>query len=375
MKTQAITVTRGIGLLTASALAITGFSLGALTRQPVQSAPAGQSPQVQFNQRFVEGLKARIDAENPLDVFALVFRALPDEARVYPTENYYYFTFTAEGRYFWGNIRLSPEDRDKGFVHFAYFEHGNDAWWRYKLLGSEDGVGVQSLGSLRYAITFAGRTVEFQLNDLSQKPPAKLAPHTVFLGRAQDESGFQLLLLYDDQRNAFYWALDEEQGVNWSFTDLKDGLMLHAPSGFAFFDDTASDSWVLVGVDARNVQLNNYFDGPFDQLPDNFIAETRFSEFVQEAYPYTQGKIDRHGRFVSEGGRGRMAITPYFEYQSLDGLAEHVAACKREAAGDADLRWRLCFDQKLGLTAREMGAPGPAGTPFGRKKLTGRVVP
>ena len=48
-------------------------------------------------------------------------------------------------------------------------------------------------------------------------------------------------------------------------------VLIGRRSGFAFFKDIALHRKLLVGVYAGNIDVNNYLDGPFDQLPDNFL--------------------------------------------------------------------------------------------------------
>ena len=47
--------------------------------------------------------------DDPKEVFARVFEQLESEVIVYPTENYYYFSFFANGRKYSGNLRLHPQ--------------------------------------------------------------------------------------------------------------------------------------------------------------------------------------------------------------------------------------------------------------------------
>lgn len=347
-----------------------GLAATLLIAGRLSASPPGAPGPVFFNQRFVEAAHQppRLDMERVERVFAYVFAALPRTATVYPTENYYYFSFYADGQYYCGNLRLAPEDRDSGSLHFAYFKYGHDDWWRYRRLGARDGVSVRRLRPLRYRVAFGGKAVVFQLNPLSQKPPRAFrpGPGEVFLGRSFDESRFPLLLLYNKERRHFLWVLDEERGARWKWEDLGDHLLLHPGSGFVFFRDPDNGRKLLVGVDAQNVEMNNYYDGPFDQLPDNFIAATPFAEYVQDAYPYTRGRLDRHGRFVGET-RNRMAITPYREYVTLEELSDYVRSCLREAGPRSALYARLCRDDKAG--ARAEGGENAVAT----ESLTGEV--
>jgi hypothetical protein len=55
-------------------------------------------------------------------------------------------------------------------------------------------------------------------------------------------------------------------------------------TGFAFYQDGLRHRKILVGVYEANYRLNTYFDGPFDQLPDNFIE----GETLRKAIPQIQ---------------------------------------------------------------------------------------
>ena len=71
----------------------------------------------------------RSTIKDPMAVFTFVLGNLPDRVKVYPTENYYYFSFFHDHVRYAGNIRLDVIDRDEGKVHFAYYE--DLAEWTY----------------------------------------------------------------------------------------------------------------------------------------------------------------------------------------------------------------------------------------------------
>lgn len=372
-----------VGFFAAVAVSLlAGYLLGSLAPWRGQANARARAdarlelPRVQFNQQFVEGLSSSLDITEPEKVFDFVFGQVPGEVFVYPTENYYYFTFTTGGHYFWGNLRLAPEDRDAGVLHFAYFEHGQDEHWYYRPFQPGSGVAVTRLSPLRYAVEYRGKRVVFQLNDLPQTVPAsfRLLKGEEFVGRCFDESGFQFLLLYNRERKHFMFVLDDEQKVTWPFRSIGKHLLLHPSSRFVFFDDPDTGRKLLVGVDGANVELNNYFDGPFDQLPDNFIGSTPFADYVEAAYPYTRGHIDNHGRFITPGGRGRMAITPYMDYKSLPELVAYIDRCVATAKTKDELYYCICFDRKLGATGEGGYAlDTPTGRVYGRVRLRGSV--
>jgi hypothetical protein len=362
-----------------AALAI-GYGLGNAVPWPVSIAKAKQataSPAggVAFNEQFAAGMAGRLDLSEPERVFEFVFSRLPDSVRVLPTENYYYFSFTASGRQVSGNLRLSPEDRDKGVLHFAYFEVGDIGGFKYRKFDDRSAVSVRKVGGLRYEVAYRDRTVRFALNDLPQDLPEgfELEPGEELMGRCFDESGFQLLLIYAKPRKHFLFALDPSQGVDWGFKRVGEKLLIHPSSRWAFYD-AGGKRRLLIGVYLPNVDQNTYFDGPFDQLPDNFIGETPFAEYVQEAYPYTQGRIDSHGRFLLNGERGRMAITPYREYTEEEEMVQFVAECEKRAEDRADLYSRICLDDKAGASGTDLLPDTPAGVVHGKARIGGTVI-
>src|SRR5216683_478606 len=64
--------------------------------------------------------------EDPMAVFAFVFESLPERVKVYPTENYYYFSFFQGGVKYAGNISIEPNDNGGQTVHFTYFEDASE---------------------------------------------------------------------------------------------------------------------------------------------------------------------------------------------------------------------------------------------------------
>jgi hypothetical protein len=90
---------------------------------------------------------------DPLAVFAFVLQSLPDHVKVYPTENYYYFRFTHNGRPYAGSIRLPPGERDQGRIEFGYYKDLTE--WSdvmegdvHMVLSAAQGVKVEQLMAL-----------------------------------------------------------------------------------------------------------------------------------------------------------------------------------------------------------------------------------
>lgn len=309
---------------------------------PAMPAPGPGEPGygVTFNQEMIDRLQGApaFDIDDAMATFAHVFAALPDEATVYPTENYYYFGFTWSGIEFAGNLRLDVADRDDGVLHFAYFAK-NEPWnvellTSYRPLTAADGVSVEKRGGLEYAVTFAGRTVVFHLNDRADVVPPEgvLAEGDRYIGPTFDESGIPFYVLFNEDRKRFLFVLDEREPLNdllLPYHGDHPALTVGARTGFAFYEDRFAPRRILVGVHAGNVRANNPYDGPFDQLPDNFIEGDALRDAILAMHPDLDGEIDRLGGFRSQDGR--FLVNPYVNYEYV-GELEGFLRC-----GDAAL--------------------------------------
>jgi hypothetical protein len=318
-----------------TSLALLLCGLPALAVRAAEPAPAGVRPaiKVHFNQDLVEGVYADLDLADPRAVLDLVFPQLADTVRVYPTENYYYFSFHAAGRTIWGNLRLDAAERDRGILYLGYFhfdENGRfqDREGHVRGFGRQDGVVVEKRGRFEYAVAYGGRTVRFLLNDLPMEPPrrALLRPAEAYVGTVFDESGLRFFLLFDQEEKHLFYVLDEDGRVAEEFERLDELVVLGRRTGFAFYADDAHRRKVLVAINGRHAARNHYYDGPFDQLPDNFVEQTKIRSYLEAAYPFTRGALDPYGTFKRNRG-ARMAVLAYFRYESDEDLA-FVASCK-----------------------------------------------
>jgi hypothetical protein len=301
------------------------FALTAFTATTIGVAAAQDSrPTLHTNQDYVEEVMraTSLDVNDPMAVFTFVLDSLRDLVKVYPTENYYYFTFIHNGTRYAGNIRLAASDRDEGKVHFSYYKDLSD-WSRdepvnYVLLDASQGVKVEKVDRLVYRLTYKQRSVVFSLNDLSLvKPPAaSLGPNERFLGPIFDESAIRFFLVYNTRLKIFHYILDETVEVADDLVPTKstDRIVIGKRTGFAFYRDRRLDRKILIGVFEGNSRVNNYFDGPFDQLPDNFIEGEALREILLAIDPKLTGQIDRFGMY--RDGNRRYAIFPYLTYRT-----------------------------------------------------------
>ena len=307
------------GLLTAAVLAATITAVAAQDARP---------PLLHTNQAEVEDAMrtTTLATNDPMAVFAFVLNNLPDQVKVYPTENYYYFTFFHVGVPYAGNIRIELADDDKVTVHFVYYQNWSE-WFddsplTHVVLDGSHGVTIDRLERLSYRLTYGGKSVVFTLNDLSQVRPPQgvLAPDETYIGPIFDEAAIRFFLVYNPKLKVFHYILDETEKVADDFLPVgrSKRIIVGKRTGFAFYIDRLRERKILIGVYEANYRLNTHFDGPFDQLPDNFIEGETLRQAILQVSPSLKGKIDRFGS--APDGEVRFLIRPYATYHDLGEL-------------------------------------------------------
>ena len=323
------------------------------------AAQPAELPSLQTNQAYVEEVTrpTTLDVDDPMAVFGFVMGRLPQRVTVYPTENYYYFGFTHGGIRYAGNIRLDASNRDDGKADFAYFEDTaqwyDDSAIKHLVLDSSRGVTVEKVERLVYRVSYQGKSVVFALNDLSQaKPPAgALAPDEKFIGPIFDESAIRFFLVFNPKLRIFHYVLDETEAVAEQFFSPKkaERILVGKRTGFAFYRDHRLNRKIMIGAFEGNMRANNYFDGPFDQLPDNFIEGETLREAILSVRPQLKGEIDRFGS--APDGSIRFMIGPYLPYREVSDLDPiHACAVKKQKQPD----YYRCFvtdDESGGMVA------------------------
>ena len=341
--------------------AITALAAGAL---------AQEAPKLTTNQAYVEELarKTTLAIDDPMAVFAYVLDSLPDKVKVYPTENHYYFSFLLNGVRYAGNVKIDAQLRSEGKVVFNYYED-RPVWLTDKagtnlILGAAQGVAVEQVDPLAYRVSYKSKSVVFALNDLSQvKPPAAaLAPGEQFIGPVFDDSGIRFFLVFDPKLKLFHYVLDEtiEPADVLVPAPVGEGrILLGKRTGFALYRDQRRDRKIMIGAYEGNVRANNYLDGPFDQMPDNFIEGDSFRDAILSVEPELKGQINRYGSF-SDGAR--YAIETYMEYRDPKEL-EIFDRCATSRRIPAEM-YEACFSLRLD------GRHGPQSRPLAMQRRT-----
>jgi hypothetical protein len=328
-------------------LAAFATALFCLQAAPSQAYDPAGKPRLYTDMEYVEQALAQpvLEIEDPKAVLEYVLNSLPDRVTVYPTENYYYFYFYHGGVKWAGNLRFDVETRDQGKLHMTYFRDFTS--WRRDdvdktvIWSGEDGVAVKKEADLVYSVALRGRSVIFQLNDLRgvEPPAAILGKVDRYLGPVFDESGIRFFLVYDGAAQVFLYLLDEtiRQPDEFLPSEVSPEITLGRRTGFAFLQDRFLDRKILVGVHAENTGVNNYLDGPFDQLPDNFLKGDELRDAILEVSPEMEGEIDRFGN--SKDDTVRYLIAPYMQYIDEYELGDFIDC----AAGEEPPYYYQCF--------------------------------
>ncbi len=311
--------------------------------------PAAAKPQLKTNQSFIENLNAKggpqiKDLKSTLE---FVLGSLPGEVIVYPTENYYYFSFYTDGVRYAGNLRLATRDRDEGLIHFAYFASANssseDGDMMYKKLSAKDGVIVKKIDELRYSVAYKDKTVVFRFNDVSGIKPPKdyLLEEEQYMGPVYDESGLQFYLVFNKKLKIFHYLLNESMNVpeELQVSTISENVLVGKRTGFVFYQHHKRDRKILVGVHSENAAVNNYYDGPFDQLPDNLNKDDTLRNAIVEADPSAKDQLDRFGYLKS--GEGRYLIGPYLQYSDINEM-KVFDECAKQYRDDREV-YNGCF--------------------------------
>ncbi len=312
------------------------------------AAAAGQL-KLHTDQEMIEELLQPndLDAKSPDAVFAAVFDQLPAKVTVYPTESYYYFTFHLNGIVYAGNIRFDAWDQFDGKVHFAYANEYQ--YWRkpldpvYKKMGPADGVQVTQVNKFLYKIIFKDKTVEFSIPDLSNVKPAPgmLREDEVYIGPSWDESGVQFYLIFNKTAKTFlYLLVDTPKMDQYEPSSLSPAVTVGNRTSFVFYKDKLMNRQILMGDFIGHTMLNDYFDGPFDQLPDNYVQGSTLLDAILEVEPGLKNeKVDRYG--ADPTGEFRYGITSYKYYGHVADLKPIVDCAEKNT--DPALYYK-CFD-------------------------------
>jgi hypothetical protein len=332
-----------INLLPAVALSVSAlYAQETAPAAPKASSVEGrEKPKLILQQHLNEGWHAKaIDFKDQDQVLATVWEMLPEEVVVYPTENYFYWKMEVDGREIYGNIRLPSGRRENGVLSLGYAEFvefpssggGDEA----EITGAKyftkgDGVEIKCPDNFTSVVTYKDKTVTFRFNQIPQTPPKQFTPgpDEVFIQRNADESGMQFFLMFNTKNNYFFWVLNEEVKLPEHFKKLSEEVVVGRRSGFVFWQQ--KDRKVLASIRKLSVMRNDYFDGPFDQLADNYADETKIREWIERGIPSIKGRIDKYGYYTDSETPSRVALSNYGNYYTFAEALQYIENAKKSS--------------------------------------------
>lgn len=269
-------------------------------------------------------LENKLDINNVDEVFEYVLSQTDDTLTIYPSEGYYYFNFYHQGNVIKGNLLVGHKLRQQGTLSFIYFydiagKERGEFKTHHKLYKTSDIFSLKKTMPDLYQLTFKKIKKNIKINQLVTNHSfiKTLEQHGFEVNLPMmDESGVQFYLAFHPSTNNFYYINDLSRDDEFYYT-FGDALKVGARTQFVYLpmDKFA----ILVGVNANNIYKNNYYDGPFDQLPDEALEGIDYKSYLYRVNPSWRGQVYDDGYFIKDSNE-RVALTNYFEYLSLDEL-------------------------------------------------------
>ena len=296
-----------------------------------------------------------LDIMGPLSVAEFVLRHAPLSPVVYPTEHYYYFEFVYNERRISGNLRFT--DVSDGVLHIGYFDRFDKGFLQYASLSAEDGLSVVwDPDSHRADVSLGDIRRKFAIPIPETRVPV-LGDGEVHIARILDESGFGLHLVFHEPSAQFYFLLAEDAPLPDRLVRIITDPVVEVGvrSRFIFLTDPTLGRRVLVGVNRASIAANDYYDGPFDQVPPDLSIRDR----LEASYPYVKlrGGIDEHGVFKELKGQ-RVAISPYMEYSTLQEVRTRIELGYDSAVSSPYSFVALIHESKRDAHKRLLGKAG-----------------
>ena len=243
-------------------------------------------------------------------MFEFIYSWLPSKAIVFPTESVYYFATELEGKKIHGNFRFSEIEKKK--IIFSYFYLEKDERKSFMLeLKEGDELSIEKISENKYAVKFKDKKIRFILPEKEQKLPENFGLYRgdKFMGNVFDESGIEFIFIYNNETNEFYYILNSEIK---DLEKLGTDYLISDRESFVFYKDEHSRRLVLSGVLKNNVEANNYFDGPADQIP----YWIKLKEELIKVYPDSnlEAEINDFGYYINNTNRTRVIIVSYNFY-------------------------------------------------------------
>jgi hypothetical protein len=118
-------------------------------------------------------------------------------------------------------------------------------------------------------------------------------------------------------------VLDDTTPAKLHFTKVDGNLLHETRTDFVFF--ATPQRKLLVGVKRSQVQENTPFDGPFDQLADNYAEQSGRKGLLEQAVPECAGRIDAWGNYLDTPKPQRVGLVPYLIYSAITEIPTFLA--------------------------------------------------
>ena len=309
-----------------------------------------------LNQNYIDEINHsnnKIDIHNHIAVFENIFTLLPNEVTVYPSENYFYFEFVNGGTLYQGNIGLFKDELKNNSINFGYytksghiFDDMNDIF-KYYSLGKKEGLTVNKIDNYTNSIQYKNKKVIFKSFqfDLEKSNQLKLTENEILIAPTFDESGITFYLIYNNKMNSFYWVLNEHTVFLEKLNLFNEDLSYSKRTDFVFYNDKKYNRKILVGVNYYNIRKNNWFDGPFDQMPDNIIenGNAKVLPYLQKAFPEEATNFDIYGNFLNDES-SRIALSSYQTYLNISNIVKQLNQLKLDKKNRYEIIYTLTHE-------------------------------
>ncbi|MGD1846015.1 MAG: hypothetical protein ACFB10_11535 [Salibacteraceae bacterium] len=279
------------------------------------------------NEGYIRNLYQNLDMADSIAVFDYLYSQLPPEITIYPSESVYYVRFNRMSKTYNATLTFYPHERDSGSIGFGYVSRTEHKSRQKFYPGEEggahnftaaDGFSLLKKSPHTYQMSYRSKQVTVHLHPLKYPPSASiaLAPGEELISATFDESGLQFYLVFNDSIDRLFWVLNEDEYVPETFHHHSENVVIGDRTEFAFYQDRENNRKIMVGVEGQNVLQNNWYDGPFDHLPDNLVAngQLNLKPYLEKHFPNHKDKLDKYGWFTNKDYKSRVALAPYSVY-------------------------------------------------------------
>lgn len=266
--------------------------------------------------------------DSAAEVFDYIWQKLSPEIMVYPSEGYYYFSFPYQDQIIKGNLSFFWSHRHLKQINFYYEAFGNEKVSGHLIIDAKDGLIVEENSFTKLTLSWKAKKVVFNFFIPQQLTEPNFFRDWEYQGTALDESGIQFHLMYDKESTYPFWVLDLRQTPSANLVYLSDEIYIHPRSEFLFLKK--HNEYVFIGVKKYNIESNNWYDGPSDQMPDFLVYEGKkdWSSIFGSATP-NQSSSDPLLKFAYNSSHSkRFSVNTYYRYDDLEIIKELVNKCK-----------------------------------------------